>query len=82
LSSEATAASDASIAYVTGNAITRCRLAFVQETVSQFRARAEATGITVLDGTHYGTEKPPPEAMVDWFEQRGVPARFVPDGPK
>jgi putative NIF3 family GTP cyclohydrolase 1 type 2 len=69
-------------AYVTGNAITRCRLDFVQETVARFRADAEAAGITMLDGTHYGTEKPPQEAMVDWFEQRGVPARFVPDGPK
>jgi putative NIF3 family GTP cyclohydrolase 1 type 2 len=69
-------------AYVTGNAITRSLLDFVQQTVADFRARAEAAGITVLDGTHYGTEKPPQEAMVGWFEQRGVPCRFVPDGPK
>jgi hypothetical protein len=27
-------------------------------------------------------EKPPQLAMVSWFRRRGLPAEFVPDGPK
>jgi putative NIF3 family GTP cyclohydrolase 1 type 2 len=68
--------------YVTGNAVTRCRLDFVQEEVRSFLARAEEAEVAVIDGTHYGTEKPPQLAMVDWFETRGLPSAFVPDGPK
>jgi putative NIF3 family GTP cyclohydrolase 1 type 2 len=68
--------------YVTGNAATRCRLEFVQEEVRSFLARAQETGVAVVDGTHYGTEKPPQLAMVGWFRKRGLPAEFVPDGPK
>jgi putative NIF3 family GTP cyclohydrolase 1 type 2 len=68
--------------YVTGNAVTRCRLDFVQEEVRSFLARAQEAEVAVVDGTHYGTEKPPQVAMVGWFETRGLPSAFVPDGPK
>jgi putative NIF3 family GTP cyclohydrolase 1 type 2 len=65
--------------YVTGNAVTRCRLDFVQEEVQDFLARAQEAGVAVVDATHYGTEKPPQLAMVEWFRKRGLPAEFVPD---
>jgi putative NIF3 family GTP cyclohydrolase 1 type 2 len=68
--------------YVTGNAVTRCRLDFVQEEVRSFLALAEEAEVAVIDGTHYGTEKPPQLAMVAWFRKRGLAAEFVPDGPK
>ena len=54
--------------YVTGNAATRCRLEFVQEAVGAFRALAAEHDVAVVDGTHYGLEKPPQLAMVRWFE--------------
>ena len=68
--------------YVTGNAVTRCRLDFVQEGVRAFRRRAREAGVALVDATHYGLEKPPQLAMVEWFRARGLEARFVPDGPK
>ena len=68
--------------YVTGNAATNCRLDFVQEQVRAFRARADAAGVSLIDAMHYGMEKPPQLAMVEWFRARGIDARFVPDGPK
>jgi putative NIF3 family GTP cyclohydrolase 1 type 2 len=68
--------------YVTGNAATRCRLDFVQEEVHDFLALAREAEVAVVDGTHYGTEKPPQLAMVEWFRKRGLLAEFVPDGPK
>lgn len=68
--------------YITGNAATRCRLKFVQEEVRKFLALARESGVAVIDATHYGTEKPPQVAMVEWFRKRGLPAEFVPDGPK
>jgi hypothetical protein len=54
----------------------------VQESVATFLELARAEAVTVIDGTHYGTEKPPQLAMVQWFHARGMPAEFVPDGPK
>jgi hypothetical protein len=39
-------------------------------------------GVALLDAMHYGMEKPPQLAMVEWFRTRGLPAEFVPDGPK
>jgi hypothetical protein len=72
--------SDAS--FVTGNAATRCRLDFVQEEVRDFLGLARQAGIAVIDGTHYGTEKLPQLAMVQWFRKRGLRTEFVPDGPK
>jgi putative NIF3 family GTP cyclohydrolase 1 type 2 len=68
--------------YVTGNAATNCRLDFVQEQVAAFRRRADEAGVTLIDAMHYGMEKPPQLAMVDWFRARGLAAEFVPDGPK
>jgi putative NIF3 family GTP cyclohydrolase 1 type 2 len=68
--------------YVTGNAATRCRLDFVQEEVRDFLSLAREAEVAVVDGTHYGTEKPPQLAMVEWFRKRGLSAEFVSDGPK
>jgi putative NIF3 family GTP cyclohydrolase 1 type 2 len=68
--------------YVTGNAATNCRLDWVQEKVRVFRELAEETGVALIDAMHYGMEKPPQLAMVSWFQRRGLPAEFVPDGPK
>jgi putative NIF3 family GTP cyclohydrolase 1 type 2 len=68
--------------YVTGNAATNCRLEFVQQEVRRFRALADQEGVALIDAMHYGMEKPPQLAMVEWFSARGLPAEFVPDGPK
>jgi putative NIF3 family GTP cyclohydrolase 1 type 2 len=68
--------------YVTGNAATTCRLEWVQEQVRAFRERADTAGVALIDAMHYGMEKPPQLAMVDWFRARGLEAEFVPDGPK
>jgi putative NIF3 family GTP cyclohydrolase 1 type 2 len=68
--------------YVTGNAATNCRLDFVQDQVRAFRERADAAGMTLIDAMHYGMEKPPQLAMVEWFRARGLDAEFLPDGPK
>jgi putative NIF3 family GTP cyclohydrolase 1 type 2 len=68
--------------YVTGNAATSCRLDFVQRNVRAFRELADENGVALVDATHYGTEKPPQLRMVEWFRARGLPAEFVPDGPK
>jgi putative NIF3 family GTP cyclohydrolase 1 type 2 len=68
--------------YVTGNAATNCVLDFVQTEVREFRALADREHVALIDATHYGTERPPQLAMVDWFDCRGVPARFIENGPK
>jgi putative NIF3 family GTP cyclohydrolase 1 type 2 len=68
--------------YVTGHVHTRCRLDFVQAEIREFREAAEAAEVAIVDGTHYGTEKPPQLAMVEWFQKLGLPARFLTDGPK
>jgi len=68
--------------YVTGNAATNCRIDWVQEKVRVFRELAEEADIAVIDAMHYGMEKPPQLAMVSWFLRLGLPAEFVPDGPK
>jgi putative NIF3 family GTP cyclohydrolase 1 type 2 len=68
--------------YVTGNAATNCVLPFVQEHVRRFRELADEEGVALVDAMHYGTEKPPQLAMVEWFRRLGLPAEFVPDGPK
>jgi putative NIF3 family GTP cyclohydrolase 1 type 2 len=60
--------------YVTGGTFTHW--------AAEFLALAESAGIAVVDGTHYGTEKPPQLAMVDWFRSVGLPAEFIPEGPK
>lgn len=68
--------------FVTGNAATRCRLAFVQAEVLEFRTLADEEGVAVLDGTHYGLEKPSQLAMVPWFERLGLRAEFGPGKPE
>jgi putative NIF3 family GTP cyclohydrolase 1 type 2 len=68
--------------YITGNAATRCQLDFVQEEVRAFRQLADQHHVAVLDGTHYGMEKPPQLAMVPWFERLGLPAAFSPGRPE
>jgi putative NIF3 family GTP cyclohydrolase 1 type 2 len=68
--------------YVTGNAATNCVLDFVQDDVRAFRGLAEHEGVALIDAMHYGTEKPPQLAMVDWFRARGLQAEFVTTGPK
>jgi len=68
--------------YVTGNAATNCRIDWVQEKVRLFRELAEGTNVALIDAMHYGMEKPPQLAMVTWFRRLGLPAEFVPDGPK
>jgi putative NIF3 family GTP cyclohydrolase 1 type 2 len=68
--------------YVTGNAITECRLDFVQADVRAFNELAARADVSVVDTTHYGSEKLPQLAMVEWFREHGVDAEFVQDGPK
>jgi len=68
--------------YVTGNAATNCRIDWVQEKVRLFRELAEETDVALIDAMHYGMEKPPQLEMVSWFLRLGLPAEFVPDGPK
>jgi len=48
----------------------------------EFLALADEAGVGVIDGTHYGTEKPTQIAMVEWFRAAGVEAEFLADGPK
>jgi putative NIF3 family GTP cyclohydrolase 1 type 2 len=60
--------------YVTGGCFTRW--------AAEFLELAETAGIAVVDGTHYGTEKPPQLAMVEWFRTLGLDTEFIPDGPK
>lgn len=68
--------------YVTGNALSPCSIPYVRKIHDAFRARAKAAGVAIIDGTHYGTEKPAQLAMVDWFKQRGLDARFEPGVPE
>jgi putative NIF3 family GTP cyclohydrolase 1 type 2 len=60
--------------YVTGGCFTRW--------AAEFLELAGKADIAVVDGTHYGTEKPPQLAMVDWLRRLGLEAEFIPDGPK
>jgi len=60
--------------YVTGGVFTRW--------AAEFLALADEAGVAVIDGTHYGTEKPPQLAMVEWFRAAGLEAEFIADGPK
>jgi putative NIF3 family GTP cyclohydrolase 1 type 2 len=68
--------------YVTGNAATSSVVARVQERVRAFRELADREHVTLVDATHYGTERPPQLAMVEWFRRRGLPARFAENGPR
>jgi hypothetical protein len=67
---------------VTGNATTRCRLGFVQAENREFRELAEEAGVALVNATHYGMERPPKLAMVEWFRKRGINAEFRPGEPE
>lgn len=68
--------------YVTGNALSPCSIPYVKRIHDAFRARAQAAGVAVIDGSHYGTEKLSQLAMVDWFKARGLDAHFEPGIPE
>ena len=68
--------------YVTGNAARRPQHPFFGPKFDAFRELADEHEVALVDGTHYGTEKPPQLAMVGWFRAHGLAAEFVPDGPK
>ena len=68
--------------YVTGNAASPCPLPEVQAGIRAFRDLADVEGVALVDGTHYGTEKPPQLAMVGWFRDLGLDARFEPGRPE
>ncbi|HET7044728.1 MAG TPA: Nif3-like dinuclear metal center hexameric protein [Gaiellaceae bacterium] len=68
--------------FVSGNAGTYCELELVREVNRAFRRAAEEANVSVVDATHYGTERPPQLAMLDWFRRRGLPARFAENGPR
>ncbi|HEY6017111.1 MAG TPA: hypothetical protein VIU16_10015, partial [Gaiellaceae bacterium] len=59
-----------------------CEVEAVQAENQRFRAHAERAQVSVIDATHYGTERPPQLAMVHWFERLGLPAAFAENGPK
>jgi putative NIF3 family GTP cyclohydrolase 1 type 2 len=68
--------------YVTGNAARRPHHAFFAPKFDEFRELAAEHEVALIDGTHYGTEKPPQLAMAKWFQRLGLDAVFAPDGPK
>ena len=68
--------------YVTGNAASPCPIPEVQEGIRAFRELSKEEGVAVVDGTHYGTEKLPQLAMVEWFRAVGLPAEFAPGRPE
>jgi putative NIF3 family GTP cyclohydrolase 1 type 2 len=68
--------------YVTGNAARAPEHPFFRPKFDHFRSLAAEHDVALVDGTHYGTEKPPQLAMVSWFRGLGLTADFQPDGPK
>ena len=68
--------------YVTGNAASPCPLPEIQAGIHLFHELADSAGVSVVDGTHYGMEKPPQLAMVEWFRSAGLEATFVPGRPE
>lgn len=68
--------------YVTGNAASPCPIPEVRAGIEAFKELAAEHRVAVVDGTHYGTEKLPQLAMVEWFSARGLEARFVPGRPE
>jgi hypothetical protein len=55
----------------------------LQEGLRAFRALADERKVSLVDGTHYGTEKPPQVAMVEWFRKQGIEdAEFLADVPR
>ena len=68
--------------YVTGNASSACPLAAVRREIDEFAALAARNEISVIDATHYGSEKLPQLEMLKWFTAAGVKARFAPGVPE
>ena len=68
--------------YVTGNALSACPLAAVRREIDEFAALAARNKISVIDATHYGSEKLPQLEMLKWFAAAGVKARFAPGVPE
>ena len=68
--------------YVTGNAASPCPLPEVQAGIRSFHELAGSAGVAIVDGTHYGMEKPPQLAMVEWFRACGLEAEFAPGRPE
>ena len=68
--------------YITGNAARRPEHPVFGPAFDEFRALATEHGIALVDGTHYGTEKPPQLVMVEWFQRLGLKVDFRADGPK
>jgi hypothetical protein len=67
--------------YVTGGAARRPEHSFFGPKFDSFRGLA-TQHVALIDGTHYGTEKLPQLAMVNWFRCLDLDARFEADGPK
>lgn len=70
------------VTYVTGGAARRPQHTFFAPMFDAFRELAAEHDVALLDGTHYGTEKPPQLAMAEWFGRLGLKAEFRSDGPK
>lgn len=68
--------------YVTGNAARLPAHEFFRKKALAFRQLTSERGVATVDGTHYGTEKPPQLEMAKWFRRLGLEADFRPDGPK
>jgi hypothetical protein len=68
--------------YVTGNALSDCPLASVRREIDAFAALAARAQVSVIDATHYGSEKLPQLQMLNWFAAAGVKARFAPGVPE
>jgi putative NIF3 family GTP cyclohydrolase 1 type 2 len=68
--------------YVTGNALSACPLPAVRQEIEAFAALAAREKISVVDATHYGTEKLPQLEMLSWFADLGLKARFAPGVPE
>jgi putative NIF3 family GTP cyclohydrolase 1 type 2 len=68
--------------YVTGNALSDCPLPGVRQEIDAFAALAAREKVSVVDATHYGTEKLPQLEMVKWFSALGLEARFAPGVPE
>jgi putative NIF3 family GTP cyclohydrolase 1 type 2 len=63
--------------YVTGNALSACPLPGVRAELEAFTALAQRERVSVIDGTHYGTEKLSQLEMLKWFARFGLPTRFA-----
>jgi putative NIF3 family GTP cyclohydrolase 1 type 2 len=68
--------------YITGNALSVCPLPDVRAEIDAFTTLARREQVSVIDGTHYGTEKLSQLAMLRWFGHLGLSARFAPGVPE